>query len=464
MNNRRAPGMPTPALGALDTVSLPPERGLSSPDAEPAPAGAGAARAVIGWALALSALLAVGLALVHWRENLGRLLVPDAPLTRQLVRAESALQRGELSRADGQGARELFQAALAVDPDNPRARQGLQAVRAAALTLAATALDRGERQPAADALDLATALSAPASAVEPLRQRLQTLDQPEDALEQDLALAQSLVQQARLDEALVVFERVLQQLPDNALALEGRRQVLAIWLTQANALLDDGKLDQAQAVVANVQRYDPAHLDLPPVQARLGEQQSLLKAVQAPARTLAQPQPTPTPPAPGPAPQLAHAAVRDPAIERQRLPGLLARASAAIDAGHLLQPADDNAWTALQTAVAIAPEDAAVNEALARFEQAARECFERQALANRLSDAETCLDARRLRESPQALADARRRLALRWLALGNERLGQNEPELAQHALASARRLDDRAPGLTELERRLALVLGAGQRR
>lgn len=446
-------------------------------DAEPAPADSGMARAVIGWVLALSALLVLALALTHWRENLGRLLVPDAPLTRQLTRAESALQRGELSRADGQGARELFQAALAVDPDNPRARQGLQAVRAAALTLAATALDRGERQPAMDALDLATALSAPASAVEPLRQRLQALDQPEDALEQDLALAQSLVQQARLDEALVVFERVLQQQPDNALALEGRRQVLAIWLKQADALLSEGNLDLAQTRVDQVRRYDPAHLDLPPVQARLGEQQARLQAARAltapaPAQPAVPAPPAPTPPAvprtrepapestSQPAPEVAH----DPARLRQRLPGLLTRASTAIAAGHLLQPDDDNAWAALQAAVAIAPEDAAVNEALARFERAAKECFERQALANRLSDAEACLDARRLRESPQALADARRRLALRWLALGNERLGQNEPELAQHALASARRLDDRAPGLTELERRLALVLGAGQRR
>lgn len=433
-------------------------------DAEPVPADAGTARAVIGWVLVLSTVLVLALALTHWRENLGRLLVPDAPLTRQLARAESALQRGELSRADGQGARELFQAALAVDPDNPRARQGLQAVRAAALTLAATALDRSERQPAMDALDLATALSAPASAVEPLRQRLQALDQPEDALEQHLAQAQSLIQQGRLDQALVVFEGVLQQQPDNALALAGRRQVLSDWLKQADAQLAEGHLDLAQTLVDRVRRYDPGHLDLPPVQARLGEQQARLQAARPPVVRPVVSAPAPIPPVAAQVQEVPRHPPRDPTAARQRLPDLLARASDAIAAGRLLQPADDNAWAALQAALAIAPEDAAVNQALAQFERAAKDCFERQALANRLSDAETCLDARRLRESPQALADARRRLALRWLALGNERLGQNEPELAQHALASARRLDDRAPGLTELERRLALVLGAGQRR
>ncbi len=457
MTDLRARREPSLGRGVPDLSELP---GTDLPVAgPPAPVGARAARP--WWLLLAAAVLALAvlLALSHWREPLGRLLVPDPPLTRQLAAAELALQRGQLSRPDGRGARELFQAVLAVDPDHPGARDGLNRVRDAALALADAALNVGDRVRARQALGLATALSAPAAELHPREARLRAAEATWQDVEQLLAQGQGWLREGRDGQALAAFEQVLQSQPGNALALEGRRLVLSEWLRQAEQRSSDGELAVAERLVGQVLAHDPSHLDLPGVQARLGERQAAqarrpaeaAAAVVAASATSAVPESLP----------MVDTGQRP--IDHPRLTRLLAQADQAIVAGQLLEPPGDSAWDRLKAASAQAPDDAAVAQALVRFQQAARECFEREALANRLSAAEHCLAARSLRESPQVLADAHRRLALRWLALGSERIGQNEPELAQRALDSARRLDPRTPGLGELQRRLERVFGAAQR-
>lgn len=521
---RREPGMgndPLALLAERREPELP-----TVPSVGPAP---DAATAWWPWALLFAGLLLAGIALVVWREPLGRLLVPDAPLTRQLQAAESALKRGELSRTDGRGARELFQAVLATDPDHPGARQGLAAVRDAAVALAGAALDVGDRVRAREALALATALSAPAAQLQPLQERLAAADASLQDIERLLVEAQTLQRQGRDDDALGVYLRVLERQPDSSLALAGRQQVLAQWLRQAQEKIAVGDLAAAEATVAKAAGYDPSHVDLPAVRVLLGERQAerqrLRAAEQRAAETalaagrleqawqiyqrLLGDEPKSESLRSGAsrvmdalaarvrrqlgdfefaaaeadlatlqrwAPQAPSVRALQEQLKRSRsnqqklpvvgdvrqLPALMQQATEAIAAGRLVSPPGDNAWDALRRAVAISPDDAAISEALRRFEQAARECFESHALANRLSDAEACLDARSLREPPQALADARRRLALRWLALGNERIGQNEPELARRALDNAKRLDVRAPGIANLEQRLALVWDASR--
>ncbi|PZO09565.1 MAG: hypothetical protein DCF27_04790 [Lysobacteraceae bacterium] len=79
---------------------------------------------------------------------------------------------------------------------------------------------------------------------------------------------------------------------------------------------------------------------------------------------------------------------------------------------------------------------------------------------NRLSRAQSCLDARAARDagSPGLLTD-RRRLADRWLAFADERLGANELVLARRALASATALDPTHPGLAAIAERLVRAGG-----
>ena len=74
---------------------------------------------------------------------------------------------------------------------------------------------------------------------------------------------------------------------------------------------------------------------------------------------------------------------------------------------------------------------------------------------NRLVTASACLDASGVLEpGGQGLSAARTRLAQRWIAVGNERLGAGELEAARRALDAAKTLDPSVGGAAELSARL----------
>lgn len=206
----------------------------------------------------------------HWRGTLSERLIPDPRLNQQIEQAEAALQRGELSRADGRGAKELFEAALAVDPDRAIARDGLVRVREAALARAARALRERHAAAAETSLALAQSLSAPKVQMQPLQAQLADLR----AAGSDIpAWLEQAGRPGTSDAvALALYERSLEIDPDNAIALEGRRIVLGHRLAQATSALARGATAEAERLVADVIAHDPAHLDLPDVQAALGEQ------------------------------------------------------------------------------------------------------------------------------------------------------------------------------------------------
>ena len=84
-----------------------------------------------GWAVAAGGVLvvtalAIGPRLADWWW-------PESDAAALRARAERALQDGRLSMADGSGARELYEAALALQPDQVEAREGLARVARAAL-------------------------------------------------------------------------------------------------------------------------------------------------------------------------------------------------------------------------------------------------------------------------------------------------------------------------------------------
>ena len=145
-----------------------------------------------------------------------------------------------------------------------------------------------------------------------------------------------------------------------------------------------------------------------------------------------------------------------PVAERQRrLRQWLQQAAEAEARGDLLTPPGDSAFDKLRAARAIAPDDARVLKASARLMPAAKACFEKELRGNRLGRAGECLDARRILEGEgTALDDSRRRLAQRWIAVGNERLGAGEMQAAKAALAAARGLDPGVSGLQEFSERL----------
>ena len=144
----------------------------------------------------------------------------------------------------------------------------------------------------------------------------------------------------------------------------------------------------------------------------------------------------------------------------RRVRTLIAEAEMAQARGDLLTPPGDSAFDKLRAARAIAPDDPAVRRASAQLLPAARECFEAGLRANDLGAARACLDARvALEGEGSTVAAARRRLAQRWLSVGEERLRAGALQPAQRALDNARAIDGAAPGIDDFASRLATATG-----
>jgi tetratricopeptide (TPR) repeat protein len=477
------------------------------------------------WWIAGAAAIALLVLLLLARGPLGDRFWPQARVHELGELGAQALAQGRLTASDGTGARELFEAALAMDPDRGEPRAGLARVATAALVRARADLEAGRLAEARLHLQLAGELSAPRAQVEVVASRLREREAAMAGIDGLMARAAAAHEQGQLhgddDAALPLYARVLELQPAHAQALRGRDEALAAMLDQARRDLRGGELAAAASAIAVARDYDPAHVDLPDTEARLTEELDILRAsaerdlgrgrIDAAvaawrrlqtlhpddagaaaglrraatahagratrlaadfsfgeatvalerARALAAD-------APGVAAATAaleraqrrHARLQAPASagERARLPQLLRQAAEAEARGDLLGPPGESAYDRLRAAQAIDPRDPGLQRAIARLLPSARACFERGLSANNLAQARRCLDARdALGEDPRALAEARRRLAQRWLAIGDERLGAGQLDSAAAALASARALDAQVPGLAEFQQRLRIA-------
>lgn len=517
-----------PTLGSLDGLDLARPGRAALPPVRPRRSRAGLWTAAI---LFVGVLAGAGWALTHWRESIGEQLLPVSDLNQQMEQARAALARGELSAADGSGARERFQAVLARDPDHLGARAGLAEVRDAALAQARAAMVAGDLTTARARLELARAMAAPAADLTLLEVELQRVESTGADIAALLQRARDAQAAGRLEQvpdgALALYGDVLRLQPDNAIALEGRRLILGGLLAQAQSALQAGDLATAEALVARVVETDPSHLGLPAVRASVGEASAqrdrqreaalagassalragrLEEAAQAYLSLLAE--------APGlvearnglddaaaavadraarqaadfdfeaadaslrlarawapdsPAIAVAERRIGESHASRGQLPAaaeapqlqrLLRQATQAMRRGQLIEPPGDSAWDRLRSAAAIAPDDPDVRLALAEYDRRARACFEDELASNRLSRAQACLDAIAARDrSGDGLARERRRLADRWLAFAEERLGASELALARRAIQAAQQLDPAHPGLAAIEERLARAGG-----
>ncbi len=229
----------------------------------------GAPLAAHAWAWRAGALgaLLLAAALAWWRQPLSDWLWPDTRLQQLREQASLALADGRLSSADGHGARELYEAALALDPDRADTREGLARVGRAALAQARQAIDAGHFQQARERLALARELTQPRERVETLERALRQREAAHAGLDRLVAAAAAARAQGRLDgapdAALPLYQRVLELQPQRNDALEGRDDTLADLLQAARRALDDGDLPRGAEGVARVQQADPGHADLP---------------------------------------------------------------------------------------------------------------------------------------------------------------------------------------------------------
>src|SRR6478672_3193922 len=184
------------------------------------------------WAVVgLAALL---LLLVVFRRPLSDRIWPEASAQAFRDRAARALAHGRLTAADGSGARELYEAALAIDPDANDARTGLMRVAQAALVQATVAIDHGRYADAHQALQLARALSAPQAQVDAASARLrQDEGRLSQSLEQANARASRALRAGNLALATDHWQAVLKVDASNRDAVGGLQRVASAWAHRA---------------------------------------------------------------------------------------------------------------------------------------------------------------------------------------------------------------------------------------
>ncbi|CCH13769.1 hypothetical protein [Stenotrophomonas muris] len=219
------------------------------------------------WRWALLAALAVFVLLVLLRKPLADWFWDEPQIEQLLAEGDRALAAGRLSDPDGSGARERYQAVLALDGDRPQARQGLANTGAAALQQARDRLHAGDLDGSAQALALARELQVPQGEADAVARQLQARRSAGAGIGALLAQARNAFAAGRLDDgdssALPLFQRILALQPDNLPALEGREDALSDLLLQARTLAGRGELAEAAAILRRARQFDAGHADLP---------------------------------------------------------------------------------------------------------------------------------------------------------------------------------------------------------
>lgn len=220
-------------------------------------------------------LLLAFLLAIAFRGGVSSWLWPDSRSDELRMQAEKALQAGRLTASDGTGARELFEAALALQPDQVQAREGLARVALAALARAGREIQQGRYPSARADMQLAQVLDAPRAKVEAMLLLLQGHEAANGDIATLLASAAFARASGRLDQddasALPLYQRVLDLQPRNQRAVEGREDALTDLLQPAQTALDRGDAQTLAGLLRRARRYDPGHVELPALQAGLAQ-------------------------------------------------------------------------------------------------------------------------------------------------------------------------------------------------
>ncbi len=206
---------------------------------------------------------------------------PETRVQTLLDQGAAALVTGQLSSVDGSGAREAYEAAQALDPDDARPGIGLSQVADAAVLQAQAAVEAGRYADAHAALRLARDLSAPRPDTDAVANALRSREAADAGLPTLLARAQNAQVVGHLDgdgdAALPLYQRILALQPDHGDALRGREDALGALLDGARTQLRSGALRDAADLIAAVRSYDAGHVDLPETEARLTEEVDALR-------------------------------------------------------------------------------------------------------------------------------------------------------------------------------------------
>lgn len=280
-------GRTEPKLGDLDQLDRPlpaiePDDGLPQIKVEPAyrrgaPSGPSPYKRR-NWALPLLiAVLLAAIAGLWFNQSRLRSLVPRTDFDNVLHRAQVALQQGHLDGTDGTSARELFEAARALEPDNDAARQGLNDVGRAEIARADAALRGGKVDEASQALTNARELLGGGNDVDRLAQAIAKSQVSSGQTDNLIAQAQQALTDNKLDGpdgAAALYQRVLAAEPDNAVARHGMDQVGDAMAAQIQKSLSANDIAAASAGIDRLAAVLPNYAQLPTLRASLSALQT----------------------------------------------------------------------------------------------------------------------------------------------------------------------------------------------
>jgi hypothetical protein len=386
-----------PTLGDLDHLDAPraplgdglpnvvaePRRSATRPEppARRPPSKRGNARR--GWIVPILLLLVIAVMAALWlNQSRLRGLVPRTDFNTVLVRAQKALQDGRLDGQDGTSARELFQAAAALEPDNDQARDGLRRVGHAELAQADASLQAGSLTLAAQQAAIARELLGGGSDIDHLEQAISEARAGQVQTVDLVDHAQQAMAAGKLKDAGSLYQRVLRADPDNAVASHGLDQVGYALAHQARTAIDANDDAVANASIEQLAALQPNNGELPALRARQ-------------AQTRKQ--------------------------DGMALNTALQQADAALRAGHITGDGDDTALAHFQTALKIDPGTAQARAGLGRVAQALT------VRASAAMDAGDVTQARALLDQATTLAPRSADLAAARARVGSARTPDVDP-------------------------------------
>ncbi|MEP6940283.1 MAG: protein kinase, partial [Rudaea sp.] len=260
-----------PALGRLDGVATtgsyrPIGRRRSDPSR----------RAPWGWIVAALVLLAAVGGAWRYQDRL-RALIPSTELNNLVARGDKALSEGRLIGSRGDSARELFQSARSIDPDNDQARVGLTRVGERLLDDARTALQKNDLPAARADIGAAEELLGGGARVDELKSGLRGVETRGTQVDDLLRRADAALQSGKLigeDSASALYQRVLAGDAGNALAANGIDKVAKAQAQLARDAIAQGNGDLAGQRISELAQVAPNHPSIPELRAALTQMRS----------------------------------------------------------------------------------------------------------------------------------------------------------------------------------------------
>ncbi len=261
-----------PHFGRMDVVDAAPQRGPRASEARRAPQGT-SPRRLGPWIFTAAVIVLLGVgAFSLWRnQDKLRALLPRTELNDVLARADNALVLGKLS-GSADSARELFESARVIDPDNDIARAGLRRVGEALVADAVAATQRRDFAAAHARLADARALLAGGAAVEQAAAALRQAESANTEIGGLFDQAEAALAAGKLLDAggaIALYQRVLASEPGNAPAQAGLRKVGVALSAQTRELLAQGKVDEASSRIEAIARALPNDPVLPTLRGEL---------------------------------------------------------------------------------------------------------------------------------------------------------------------------------------------------